>query len=146
MTDITFWEYIDLIDWSQPDDERIVKPLVAALQRSGAESIVAFEAVMTNKLRALDTKAHAAHWSDERGRVRSVDSFLYARAAVVASGRKTYDAILEEPTHFPSDTTYEPLLEVANTAYKQLTGQPLPLAPTDASYETYHNREGWLSL
>lgn len=118
MTDDTFWNYIDLLDWSKEENDAIIAPLVHRLRIAGAKDIIAFEATMTDKLRLLDTFDHASRWLDDDGEVSSVDQFLYACAAVVANGEAVFSSVLFDPALFPDDVTFEPLLEVAELAYR----------------------------
>jgi hypothetical protein len=68
-----------------------------------------------------------------------VDGFLYDRLCVVANGKATYEAVLEDPTRMPTEVSFEPLLYVASQAYELKTGNTFDYQPT-VSYETYANK------
>ena len=75
----------------------------------------------------------------------SDDTFLYARAAVVLSGRQTFDQVLSDYPSFaaePRDMDAEDLLTLAESVMDALDGelQPPPGLP---SYETGSNAEHW---
>ncbi|MEV5177209.1 DUF4240 domain-containing protein [Streptomyces flaveolus] len=82
----------------------------------------------------------------EYGHDLSSDSFLYARAAVVAAGRETYEAVLRYPQLFvpyAADLTWaENLLYVPDEAYRRITGEEWDRS-TRYSYESYSNTAGW---
>lgn len=82
----------------------------------------------------------------EYGHDLSGDSFLYARAAVVAAGRATYEAVLHDPQVFAPYATdliwAESLLYVPDEAYRRHTGQEWD-RNTRYSYESYSNTAGW---
>lgn len=144
-TENDFWTAIDLLDWSQEDeDEKVVEPLITFLAASPISHIYRFADVLSQKLWQLDTYAHAKVFLDdpEEEGYLSVDDFLYTRCAVVANGRDYYEKVLQRPHLMPPDLTFEPLLYVALSAYKRKTGKNF--TPVHAfNYETYSNKKGW---
>ena len=146
MDDVRFWALIDQLDWQRDDADGVVAPLVAALTASSLEEIAAFEEHLARKLYALDGRAWAREmgegWWGDGDAPMSVDAFLYARCAIVAEGRETYEAILADPTLMLKDLDFEPLLYVAETAWEAKTGE-LPTFDTSVSYESYANADGW---
>jgi hypothetical protein len=147
--DATFWELIDLLDWSRDgDDDRVVKPLVDRLASLPDAEIGEFHEVLAQKLYDLDGRDWAREsggdiWFGEPNDL-SVDGFLYARSAVVARGRATYEAVLADPTMMPKNAAFETLLYVAAAAYERKTGLEWDdLDDTEVSYETFSNDAGW---
>ena len=143
-----FWRIIGLFNWKRTgDDEAVLKPAVKALANKSPEEITAFEEILSQKLFALDTKAHAMQmgedaYVDDKHHF-SVDLFLYARCCVVANGKEYYDSVLADPSEFPEDMDFEALLELAATAYEAKTGKDPEFFETSVSYETFSNTLGW---
>ena len=145
-SDDTFWALIAKLDWSQAgDDDAVVEPAVSALAALPDAAIVEFEETLAQKLYALDGRAWAREsgsiWKGEPDRV-SEDEFLYARCAVVANGKASYEAVLATPALMPKDLEFESLLYVAGTAFERRTHQPLD-TETEVSWETFSNEDGW---
>ena len=149
MDDGAFWDLIAKLDWrDEADDDAIVEPLVRALALLPDAEIGSFQEILAKKLYDLDGRAWAREsgdevWFGDPDRL-SVDGFLYARAAVVARGRETYDAIRADATQTPRNAAFEALLYVAATAYERKTGLEWEdLDDTEVSYETFSNEAGW---
>lgn len=142
-----FWEIISKLDWNEVgDDAAVLEPAVEFLARQSLSHVYQFVDQLAEKLHRLDTKAHAQVFLDdeEAEGYLSPDDFLYARCAVVASGETAFKTVLAEPTKMPSELTFEPLLHLANAAYRRKTGKDATLKPA-TSYETYSNQNGWKS-
>lgn len=148
MDDNEFWRIISLFDWKKTgDDDAVLRPAVKELAKQSADDIAAFEEVLSQKLYALDTKAHARNIGKDAyvgdGDHFPVDWFLYARCCVVANGRELYEAVLNAPEQFPKDLEFEALLGLAGAAYEAKTGEEYEGFETSVSYETFSNRAGW---
>jgi uncharacterized protein DUF4240 len=150
--DGAFWDLIAKLDWrDEADDDAIVEPLVRALALLPDAEIGSFQEILAQKLYDLDGRAWAREsgdevWFGDPDRL-SVDGFLYARGAVVARGRETYDAIRADATQMPRNAAFEALLYVAATAYERKTGLEWEdLDDTEVSYETFSNEAGWPKL
>ncbi len=147
MASDAFWELIAQLDWDKTgDDDAVVAPLVTALARRGVADIKAFAETLAHMLYLLDTQRHAEQtgesaWKGEET-FFSVDSFLYARCAAVASGRTVFERALAHSRHMPKDVEFEPLLYVAGAAYQKRTRKEWD-HQTGCSYETFSNRKGW---
>ncbi len=141
LSDDEFWSLIDLLDWQQKTDDAITAPLVQALAALPVSKIFGFQERLAEKLHALDQEILARQYPDYPIRF-SVDGFLYDRLCVVANGRKSYEAVINDPSLMPTTVSFEPLLYVADTAYRQKTGHAMDYLPT-VSYETYSNTAGW---
>ncbi|PZT75381.1 MULTISPECIES: DUF4240 domain-containing protein [unclassified Streptomyces] len=80
---------------------------------------------------------------------QSGDSFLYARCAVVAAGRHTWESVFSDPAKFApyTATTYdgERLLYVPDEAYELATAEEWPRT-TRYCYESFSNKDGWPAL
>jgi Protein of unknown function (DUF4240) len=145
-----FWELIATLDWSGGgNDDAVVEPLVESLASMPDKAMADFQNLLAAKLYALDGRAWAREsgtevWSGEPDKV-SEDGFLYARLAVVASGRSFYETVLADPTRMPKDRQFEPLMYVASRAYERKTGldDNGDLDMTDVSFETFSNEDGW---
>jgi hypothetical protein len=136
-----FWSIISLIDLdAEGGPELALKSAVSALSEHPVSHIFLFEDFLAQKLFQLDTKAHAQAAYPE-GRI-SVDGFLYVRAAVIASGKTRFEAVLATPALMPADEDFEELLSLAALAFELKTGTEFDYLPP-VSYETYSNAEGW---
>lgn len=139
----SFWSIIGLLDWSK--EEGILSPAIQQLATLSILDIYQFQNILAEKLYALDQQIFAqnigsrSYNSDQHF---SADSFLYARACVVANGQKFYETVLADPTKMPKEFTFEPLLYLAADAFKQKTGEDWTYLP-EVSYETYSNTKGW---
>lgn len=149
MDDATFWGLIERLDWAhEGDDDRVVAPLVKTLSDMPDRDIAGFADQLARRLHALDGRAWAresgaAVWWGEPDQL-SVDAFLYARLAVVASGRASYETVLADPTAMPKDLEFESLLYVASTAYERKTGlDDDGSLDSPVSFETFANEAGW---
>ncbi|WP_266289378.1 DUF4240 domain-containing protein [Kitasatospora sp. NBC_01287] len=140
MNEDSFWQLIEECTptGADPDAERLAAALEARLMNGPLADVVEFAEQLSWALYRLDRK--------EYGTRASGDAFLYTRAAVVASGRAEYEAVLKDPALFSpyaDDFIWaEPLLYVPDTAYEGLSGHEWD-RDTRYSYESYSNSEGW---
>lgn len=149
MNEDRFWQIISLLAWDHTgDDNAVLAPAVAALAAYSEQGIFQFENILAEKLYRLDGVSYArnlapndAFKSDEE--FFSVDTFLYVRCCVVANGRSLYERVLRDPTRMPKDMDFEPLLYLAENAYKLKTGGKEFPHRTPVSYETFSNRDQW---
>lgn len=146
LSDNTFWEIINSINWSSEDDEERMRPVLERLSKLEENEIKQFQENLSHKLYLLDTKEHARNigefsYKDDETHF-SNDFFLYVRCCVVANGKKFYDLVLKDPRQMPKDVDFEPLLYIAEEAYEQKMNEELNYA-TGCSYETYSNTDGW---
>ena len=141
-----FWEVITLLDWSKEgDDNAVLEPALTQLAAAPVRHLFEFADILSEKLYTLDARAYAKNigedaWSPDR--YFSVDNFLYARAGVVANGKKVYEKVLQNPELMPKDITFEALLYLPSDAYERKTGKKLDYVPA-FSIETYSNKIGW---
>lgn len=146
MSEDVFWRIIGLFNWKKTgDDEAVIEPAVKALARMSVDDIKRFEDLLTEKLYALDTEAHAREIGEEAfqpGKYFSPDWFLYVRCCVVANGRVFFETVLANPTEMPKDMEFESLLSVGPTAFARKTGEEFDYVSA-LSYETFSNRNGW---
>ena len=148
MDENEFWRIIGLFNWKRTgDDDAVLKPAAKELAKKSLEDIAAFEEIMSKKLYALDTVAHARQIGTDAyvdsSQNFSVDAFLYARCCVVANGHEFFESVLADPAEFPEDMDFEALLELASTAYELKTGKAPEFFNTSVSYETFSNQAGW---
>jgi len=148
MDNTQFWRIIGLFDWEREgDDEAVLEPAIDALSRLPLDEIAAFEEILSQKLYALDTLAHASNVGEDayvdKSEYFSVDTFLYARCCVVANGEALYTSVLEHPSEFPKDVDFEALLSLASKAWERKTGEESEGFDTSVSYETFSNEAGW---
>ncbi|MFM9951564.1 MAG: DUF4240 domain-containing protein [Saprospiraceae bacterium] len=142
-SDAQFWQVIEAFDWSKSDSDEIMAPATAQLSAMPVMNIYLFADKLSEKLYQLDTQLHGdAYLAHEGDDYLSVDDFLYIRCAVVAEGKAYFEKVLNDPTEFPADITFEPLLSLADDAYEKKTGRKFDYHPT-FNYETYSNKEGW---
>ncbi|MEN0004321.1 MAG: DUF4240 domain-containing protein [Bacteroidota bacterium] len=140
----TFWNIIDQLDWEATTDDGILAPAIEHLSSLSIAHIYGFEEILSKKLYHLDQQKFAAQIgkrSFQADRYFSVDTFLYARACVVANGKAAYDEVVAIPEAMPKDLTFEPILYLAAKAYEKKTGKSFLYIPT-YSYETYSNEKG----
>lgn len=141
-----FWEIIALLDWEKDDDDdAVLGPAVAYLERGPVRHIFEFADILSEKLYTLDGLAFAKHIGEDAwaaDRYFSVDNFLYARCCVVANGQQAYEAVLKDPSLMPKDLTFEALLYLPSTAYKRKTQTKYEYTPA-FPIETYSNEQAW---
>jgi hypothetical protein len=147
LTEQGFWSLLRRLAWEKTgDDEAVVEPVVAALSQMSVEGILRFSDMLSEKLHALDTEAHAREIGEYAysgpGRGFSVDWFLYVRCCVVANGRNMYEAVLAQPKKMLKDKEFEAILYIAAQAYQRKTGKEFEHI-TPISYETFSNQRGW---
>ena len=141
LSEAQFWQIIAQLDWHKEKYSEILAPSVASLAQMPVANIYLFKDKMSEKLYCLDTKAHtAAYVLKDPDHYLSADDFLYTRCAVVAEGQSYYENVLKNPTKMPFDLAFEPLLSLANDAYKLKTGKDFDYFPT-FNYETGSNKE-----
>jgi len=142
MDEQQFWNIIALLDWGRKRIEDIIAPAIETLTHYSVEDIYRFEEILANKLHALDGEVYALPlgW----GQIDfSVDGFLYARCCAVANGQSFFEKVRENPSFMPKEYTFEPILYLAEKAYRLKTGsEGYDFLPT-VSYETFSNEEGW---
>ena len=146
LSDNHFWTIIDLLDWTQSDDDLIIEPSVAHLTSGSVRSILEFADLLSEKLYALDNKIYAQNigttsWLPNA--FFSMDNFLYARCCVVANGHEFYDKVLNNPTLMPKDLTFESLLYIPSVAYERKLQKKYNYSPT-YPIETFSHKEAWL--
>jgi hypothetical protein len=117
----------------------------------GADAAVLFLRGLHGALYELDRESLFAQPIRDRGEDLSSppiplsdDTFLYARCAVLTSGRAVYESVLQDPRSFAAtwDLDAESLLELPERALAELGADPLDPEPLP-SYETGSNREHW---
>ncbi|MET9104621.1 MULTISPECIES: DUF4240 domain-containing protein [Streptomyces] len=140
MHDDAFWKLIESCTPSMPDPDagQLAAALTRRLCAEPLATVIGFAEQLSWALYRLDRK--------EYGQGLSSDSFLYTRAAIVAAGRETYEAVLHDPQLFAPyarDLVWaESLLYVPDETYRHLTGEEWDRG-TRYSYESYSNRAGW---
>lgn len=146
LTDKEFWQIINLLDWTDAeDDDRVLEPAVAALAQLPVHHIYLFADILANKLFQLDAKKFAEKIGEDAytpNRYFSVDNFLYARCCAVANGEEYYQNLLKNPELMPKDLTFESLLSLASRAYFRKTGKSFDYLSA-TPIETYSNKTGW---
>ena len=148
LTEEDFWGIIDLLDWEQSEDARIIEPAIQKLASLSIAHILQFQEIISHKLFLLDQKKYATQIGKSSFKPNSyfsVDTFLYARACVIANGKEAFVDVLGNPENMPKDITFEPVLYIAPKAYKRKTSEELVYV-TQHNYETYSNKEGWEEL
>ncbi|WP_243740535.1 DUF4240 domain-containing protein [Streptomyces sp. 8K308] len=140
MNEDAFWQLIHDCTPATPDPdaERLAAALTDRLAAGQLEVIVGFAEQLAWALHRLDRR--------EYGSELSGDSFLYARAAVVAAGRGAYEAVFRDPARFvpyARDLVWaESLVYVPDEAYRRVTGEEWD-RDTRYSHESFANTAGW---
>ena len=125
-----------------------MQPAIDALSKMSVDAIYAFDEELSEKLHALDTRAHCkacykGELDPENGDdYISADDFLYSRCVVVANGQEFYAFVLNNPTEMPRDMEFESLLFLAANAFEQNTGDDYEHA-TLINHESFQNAVGW---
>lgn len=133
-TDNQFWQVIHAFDWSKNDSDDIIAPAIALLAAMPVVNIYLFADQLSEKLYQLDTRSHGdAYLANEGDDYLSVDDFLYIRCAVVAEGKAYFERVVANPSEFPDEISFEPLLSLANKAYETKTGRKFDYFPTTSS-------------
>lgn len=142
-TDTDFWNIINHLDWSHTDSSAILTPSVTYLATQPIAHIYLFEDKLAEKLQQLDTPQHAqTYLAHEEDDYLSVDDFLYQRCAVVAEGQSFFERVKNNPSEFPQQLSFEPLLNLASKAYYQKTNRTFHYHAA-ISYKTYGNKNAW---
>jgi hypothetical protein len=150
MNERVFWEIISLLAWENiGDDDAVIEPAIDALAAMDREDIFKFNDMLSEKLHALDTRAHCKACyageldPDDGDDYISADDFLYSRCVVVANGQDFYRSVVEDPSRMPQSLEFEALLSLRDAAFEQKTGQPYEHV-SPVSYESFQNSVGWL--
>ena len=147
LTEKKFWEIISSFDWSDAEnDSAVIQPAAEILAGLLVRNIYEFQDILSRKLHALDTRAHAENtgensWRDVNSDF-SADEFLYARCCCIATGKEFYEIVLNEPVLMPKNLSFESLLRVAHEAYFKKTGKQFRYVPI-FNIETFSNKKGW---
>jgi Protein of unknown function (DUF4240) len=142
-SEAAFWEIIDNIDWSKKAAKDKLQPAIQRLAAMPVACIFLFADKLAEKLYHLDTRQHANTYAkEEPDNFISVDDFLYARCAVVAEGEAYYKKVLNDARLMPAEIVFEPLLNLADSAYELKTNMEFNYQPT-YNYETRSNLSGW---
>jgi len=146
---LAFWDVIALLDWEQTgDDEAVMQPAIEVLSKMSVDAIFAFDDELSEKLHALDTRAHCKACylgdldPDNGDDYISADDFLYSRCVVVANGREFYELVLRDPNEMPQDMEFESLLFLAGSAFERKTGDAYDHS-TNVDHESFKNVAGW---
>ncbi|GJF33129.1 hypothetical protein KNE206_58290 [Kitasatospora sp. NE20-6] len=158
MTWERFWQLIEVLGGEDAvrTCERFEKAcarLTEVLAGGSAGSIIGFGERLAEALHRLDRQDFGTLpvlGTEECGGSplpQSDDGFLYARAAVVAAGRRTYEGVFGHPERFAPFTAHgcELLLHVHEEAFEQVTGTAWDRL-TRYDYESCSNEDGWPAL
>ncbi|MDX1960664.1 MAG: DUF4240 domain-containing protein [Leptospiraceae bacterium] len=137
MNEEIFWSIISLLNFSGQNSNELIRPCINRLSDFEPEDIYQFEEILAEKLFAIDGKQFA----NSMNLYFSVDSFLYKRCGAIAKGKNFYHELLKNPFLFSEVESFEPILYIAERAYRIRTG--LELEPSTLSYETYSNQTAW---
>lgn len=145
MTDIDFFHFTDMLDWSkQGDDMAVLEPLISCLAQWGDSLIIAFAEKMAELLYRLDTRELAETIYKGEGYF-SGDGFLYVRCTALINGKAYYNGVVNGKRKLKADTEFEAILYAPMDAWSRCHGK----APEDFEYmtkycyETGSNEEGW---
>lgn len=127
-----FWTLMPLT--REGSHERLVQHLATL----PVERIYAFEETLAQPLHAID----GPEWMRSSDVDGSSDGFLYARCAVVASGRDRYHEVLTRPSRMPKRADFEALLGIAQDAFVAKTGKAFTYSAS-VDYETGRNSAHW---
>ena len=140
-----FWKIIDLFDWTQSEDDNIMKASIVALASDSVRTIFEFADLLSEKLYTLDGKFYAQQigtTSWQPNAFFSVDNFLYVRCCVIANGKEFYEKVLNNPSLMPKDVTFESLLYLPSMAYELKLNKKYSYSPS-YPIETFSNKEAW---
>lgn len=140
-----FWSILNRLDWGRQRSADIVAPAVEVLSQFSEKDIFSFEDILSQKLYALDGEQFAKPlgWGRDDGQGFSVDGFLYARCGVVANGQIFYEKVLQNPALMSPEYSFEPLLYLAEKAYRLKTSTDDYDYLPALSCETFSNHDGW---
>ncbi|MFI6846576.1 DUF4240 domain-containing protein [Kitasatospora sp. NPDC050467] len=155
MTWARFWELVELLGGEAGTAtcagiEAGCERLTEALAAGTVGQIIGFGERLAEALYRIDQESFGIlpvagpELSGGEPFPQSDDGFLYARAAVVAAGRRTYESVFGEPERFAPFTGRhcEELLYVHEEAYERATGEEWDRL-TRYDYESCSNRDGW---
>lgn len=132
MTNGQFWELVAAATNSDGDLDELPALLRESLVKLAAEEIVSFQDIFDElSAKAYRRELWGAAYLLNGG--CSDDGFEYFRAWLIAHGKATYEAALENPDSLATladpdndDNELEDLIYVAREAYEEKTGQELP--------------------
>ncbi|MFT4760953.1 MAG: hypothetical protein ACI9XO_003175 [Paraglaciecola sp.] len=90
LNEATFWSVIALLDWSNEKEHNILAQAKDKLASFSVPDIQKFQDILAEKLFALDQQVFAENIGSRRyngDKYFSANSFLYARACVVANSQ-----------------------------------------------------------
>jgi hypothetical protein len=147
MSDETFWQIIDKMDWEKTgQDDLVLEPAITELASKKDREILAFADLLSEKLHILDGENYARQIGNDAYKDRqthfSRNCFLSARCCVIANGKEFYEQVTKDPALMPKDMEFEALLRLPSRAYERKTGKKLTYI-TKFSYETFANKAAW---
>ncbi|WP_371616265.1 DUF4240 domain-containing protein [Streptomyces sp. NBC_00454] len=153
-----FWQLVDGLGREAGTEtchglEEACTHLTGILSREPVDQIIGFGERLAEALYRLDRADFGTlpvlgmEQPDGSPFPQSDDGFLYARAAVVAAGRRTYESVFGHPELFAPFTARhcEQLLYVHEEAFEQATGEEWEHL-TRYDYESCSNKDGWPDL
>lgn len=124
MEDDTFWDIIELRGSSEHTlDESNMGIAVKALAACSEDEIKRFDAILIEKLEALNTPGNTAKFQVSDSSYVACDAYEYARCYVVSRGRVYYKKALTNSKLLLKNEGLESLKYLAAEAYSIKTGK-----------------------
>ncbi len=119
-----FWYIIGLLDWKfVGDDDRVIRHAIDYLSSRSILDIELFYKTLKDKLGVLD---HLLKYKEVSSKDKAImelmnkpEAYLYTRYAVIANGKKYFEAVLENPIKIKENTTFFGLEQLCKIALKK---------------------------
>lgn len=145
MTEDTFWEISDMLDWSKEgNDENVLFPVIYYLSKQSDHEIFEFENIMSKLLYNIDSKEIAKELYGTT-KYFSADLFLYQRCVAIINGKEYYNSIFNRKKRLNPNREFESILYVPMKAWakKHQKDPSLYSHIPEISYETCSNQSLW---
>ncbi len=119
-----FWYIIELFDWQfVGDDDKVTKVAINYLSNQSSDAIELFDKILKDKLSVLEQcfKYKAINSKDEviMELMNKPEAYLYVRCAILAAGKKYYQAVLNNPAKIKENTEFRGLEQMCSRALKK---------------------------
>ncbi len=116
-----FWHIIELFDWRfVGNDEEVMQKAVEYLSKKPEESIELFERKLRDKLNVLENCFRYEKVgdldTDVNALLQNELKYLHIRSAILATGKKYYESVLNNPLKIKENVEFKTLKVICNMA------------------------------
>ena len=126
LIEATFWKITDKFDWTQYEEEDIMRPAVTYLSTCTVPQIQGFIPRLDLQLKILDKALPDIKARFLEDTFYGELNFLYYCCGVISRGQEYFEKVRQKPTWGwgARQFTFQPLLTLADQAYALKTGLP----------------------